>query len=68
MLIALTYLNASYVASDGGLGLALFFEGLALIAVGLLADRARRLLRRRRPGAPVDTPPEPLGAEAPTGG
>jgi hypothetical protein len=47
VLIALTHLNASYVASDGNLGLALLLEGVALIVVGFLAGRARRFLARR---------------------
>ena len=60
VLIALTNLNAAYVADESGLGLALLLEGAALIVVGVLAERARRLLVRD--GSEAEAPPPATSA------
>lgn len=44
IVIALTYLNASYVADQVGTGVALLLEGVVILGAGVAADRVRRRL------------------------
>jgi hypothetical protein len=60
---ALSDLNANYVASQTGVGVALLLEGVILIGVGFVADRLRRRLgAEQKSGDGV--PPAPLTAES----
>ena len=71
LIVALTDLNSQYVVERTGIGAALVVEGLILIGTGLVADRLRRAMARRRvppvgapPAAPAVAPPE-ASADAP---
>jgi len=63
LVIALTDLNAQYVAPEAGAALALLLEGLILLGVGFAADRLRRRMAHAghaEPSAPP-LPPPPAG-------
>jgi cytochrome b561 len=66
LIVALTDLNSQYVVERTGVGVALVVEGLILIGTGLVAERLRRAMARRR--MPADGPPPtmPAGASSPT--
>lgn len=58
IVIALTHLNASYVAGQVGTGVALLLEGIVILVAGVAADRVRR--RLSAPAVPVaSAAPEP---------
>jgi hypothetical protein len=70
LIVALTDLNSQYVVERTGIGAALVVEGLILIGTGLVAERLRRVMARRRmpPGGllPTEPPsPEPPPTEPP---
>ena len=46
IVIALSDFNGQYVAGQIGTGLALFLEGVLILAAGLITDRTRRLIGR----------------------
>jgi hypothetical protein len=62
---ALSDLNATYVASQTGVGLALLLEGVILIGVGFIADRLRRRLGAEHTSG-NGVPPGALTAESTT--
>jgi hypothetical protein len=71
LIVALTDLNSAYVVERTGIGAALVVEGLILIGTGLVAERLRRAMARRRtasagvpPAAPSEAPPT-LPGQAP---
>jgi hypothetical protein len=65
--VALTDLNSQYVVERTGIGVALVIEGLILIGTGLVAERLRRAMSRRRvPGG--GSPPMAPDAEVPPSG
>jgi hypothetical protein len=67
VIVALSDLNGRYIADPTGIGVALLFEGLILLAGGVLADRLRRRLAPQRPdsGAPGALVPVPASAADP---
>jgi len=73
LIVALTDLNSQYVVERTGIGAALVVEGLILIGTGLVAERLRRAMARRRmapggvpPAAPSEAPPTAPGEAAPS--
>jgi hypothetical protein len=56
IILALTSLNATYVAEQTGTGVALLIEGAILLAGGLFADRLRRQFSRGGTGGSSGTP------------
>jgi hypothetical protein len=69
---ALSEINATYVASQTGVGVALLLEGVILIGVGFVADRLRRRLWGEQqsgievpPPTPASTTVAPVPVEPP---
>lgn len=60
IVIALTDLNAQYVADQVGTGVALLLEGIVILGAGLAADR----VRRRLAGPPMGSAASPAGSSA----
>lgn len=60
VIAALSDLNATYVASQTGVGVALLLEGVILIAVGFAADRLRRRIWGESKSAVVEPAPVEL--------
>lgn len=54
VIVALSHLNAVYLAEATGTGLALLVEGIILLGAGFYADRARRTLGGSAPSGPID--------------
>jgi hypothetical protein len=61
LIVALTDLNSQYVVERTGIGAALVVEGLILMGTGLVAERLRRVMARRRL-PPDGAPPAPTAA------
>jgi hypothetical protein len=54
VIVALSHLNAVYLAEATGTGVALLVEGIILLGAGFYADRARRTLGGSAPSGPID--------------
>ena len=65
LIVALTDLNSQYVVERTGVGAALVVEGLILIGAGLVAERLRRAMARRRMAPGGEPPIAPPSGEAP---
>lgn len=65
VIVALSDLNANYLARETSTEIGLLVEGAILLAVGLGFDRLRR--RVSGTGAPVDATPDPPSPAAPEG-